>query len=42
MGWQHYLPRLAEIAGGRDPGPDRLDRELVAAMVAALPPLGSN
>jgi uncharacterized protein YndB with AHSA1/START domain len=42
MGWQHYLPRLAEIAAGRDPGPDRMDRALVAAMVAALPPPGGN
>jgi uncharacterized protein YndB with AHSA1/START domain len=22
-GWQHYLRRLAEVAAGRDPGPDR-------------------
>lgn len=22
MGWTHYLPRLALIAGGADPGPD--------------------
>lgn len=22
MGWEHYLPRLAEAAAGRDPGPD--------------------
>jgi hypothetical protein len=21
-GWTHYLGRLAEVAGGRDPGPD--------------------
>jgi uncharacterized protein YndB with AHSA1/START domain len=21
-GWQHYLPRLAVVAGGADPGPD--------------------
>ena len=21
-GWAHYLERLAEVAGGRDPGPD--------------------
>jgi uncharacterized protein YndB with AHSA1/START domain len=37
MGWEHYLPRLAEIAAGRDPGPDRVDGR-VGAMVAALPP----
>jgi uncharacterized protein YndB with AHSA1/START domain len=23
-GWAHYLGRLAEVAAGRDPGPDRL------------------
>ena len=22
MGWDHYLPRLATVAEGRDPGPD--------------------
>jgi len=22
QGWTHYLPRLAEVAGGGDPGPD--------------------
>ncbi len=22
MGWEHFLPRLAEAAAGRDPGPD--------------------
>ena len=21
-GWHHYMPRLAEVAAGRDPGPD--------------------
>ena len=21
-GWAHYLPRLAAVAGGREPGPD--------------------
>jgi uncharacterized protein YndB with AHSA1/START domain len=22
MGWTHYLPRLAQVAAGKDPGPD--------------------
>jgi len=25
-GWEHYLPRLAAAASGRDPGPDALQR----------------
>jgi uncharacterized protein YndB with AHSA1/START domain len=37
IGWTHYLARMAEVAAGRDPGPDR---ELAAAVAAAaaLPP----
>jgi uncharacterized protein YndB with AHSA1/START domain len=23
-GWSHYLDRLSVVAGGRDPGPDRM------------------
>jgi len=23
-GWDHFLPRLVEVAEGRDPGPDPL------------------
>lgn len=42
LGWAHYLARLAEIAAGRDPGPDRLDDSQLEAAVAALPPPGSN
>ncbi len=36
FGWGHYLPRLATVAAGRDPGPDRLNGE-IDAVVASLP-----
>jgi uncharacterized protein YndB with AHSA1/START domain len=33
-GWDHYLERLAAVAGGSDPGPDPWsDRELVARAI---------
>jgi uncharacterized protein YndB with AHSA1/START domain len=28
-GWDNYLGRLADVAAGRDPGPDALERERV-------------
>ena len=35
-GWDNYLQRLADVAEGRDTGPDRLARERVPS---ALPPV---
>jgi uncharacterized protein YndB with AHSA1/START domain len=38
IGWSHYLPRLAEVAAGRDPGPDQLDSRLPEAFAALSSP----
>jgi uncharacterized protein YndB with AHSA1/START domain len=43
IGWDHYLARLAEIAAGRDPGPDRLEEDGgIEKMLRTLPPRIGN
>jgi uncharacterized protein YndB with AHSA1/START domain len=32
LGWTHYLPRLAVVASGGDPGPDTLPGDVVRAL----------
>jgi uncharacterized protein YndB with AHSA1/START domain len=41
LGWSRYLPRLADVAAGRDPGLD-VDDGHIAIAIAALPPSHGN